>query len=300
MTPILFHYPMSPFSEKLRLALGMRNQQWSSVLVPAQPPRPILDSLLGGYRRIPVLQLGSHFYCDSRLAFNALNDGAPQSSVLESHDESLRRRAECEVFFSVLVAATQLKVLSYLAGQLGMIGVGRFMRDRMRMTRDATVVLPSKNAAREHIARYVSCVANRLASQPYLLGASPGYLDLCCFHPLWMACQIDRQRSRDWPSPVIDWMERLGKIPTEPSTCASRDAVSEAIARDQDRVVGEVSEPFCAGEAVVLKPLDYARDKTAGELIALDDESVLLRRRIEAGHDVYLHFPREGFALQAA
>jgi len=300
MTPILYHYPMSPFSEKLRLALGMRKQEWSSVLVPAQPPRPVLDALLGGYRRIPVLQLGSHFYCDSRLAYSALNDGVPQSSKLESQDESLRCWAEREVFFSVLVAAPQMKVLSYLVGQLGMMGMGRFMRDRMQMMQDATIVLPSKIEAREHITRYVSCIASRLASMPNLSGAKPGYLDLCCFHPLWMACQIDSQCRQDWPSTVADWMERLVKIPRDPPTRASDHAVMDAIASDQDRVVGEVSEPFLPGASVVLKPLDYARDSTAGELIALDDDGAVLRRRIETGHDVYLHFPREGFVLQAA
>ena len=27
-TPILYHYPMSPYSEKVRLAMGLNNQAW--------------------------------------------------------------------------------------------------------------------------------------------------------------------------------------------------------------------------------------------------------------------------------
>ena len=48
-TPILYHYSTSPYSEKLRLALGMAGMQWGSVIVPAQPPRPFLNVLLGGF-----------------------------------------------------------------------------------------------------------------------------------------------------------------------------------------------------------------------------------------------------------
>jgi hypothetical protein len=28
------------------------------------PPRPLLDPLTGGYRRVPVLQVGADIYCD--------------------------------------------------------------------------------------------------------------------------------------------------------------------------------------------------------------------------------------------
>ena len=37
--PILYHYPMSPFSEKIRATMGVLDAQWRSVTVPAFPPR---------------------------------------------------------------------------------------------------------------------------------------------------------------------------------------------------------------------------------------------------------------------
>ncbi|MBR9794520.1 MAG: glutathione S-transferase family protein, partial [Gammaproteobacteria bacterium] len=66
---------MSPYSEKLRAAMGFSGISWQSVVVPEQPPRALLDGLIGGYRRIPVLQMGAQFYCDTRLAFEALDVG---------------------------------------------------------------------------------------------------------------------------------------------------------------------------------------------------------------------------------
>ena len=47
---ILHHYPTSPFSEKVRLVLGMKRVAWRSVIVPAIMPKPDVVALTGGYR----------------------------------------------------------------------------------------------------------------------------------------------------------------------------------------------------------------------------------------------------------
>jgi hypothetical protein len=61
---ILHHYPLSPYSEKIRLALGLKGATWKSVEIPVWTPRPKLTPMTGGYRRTPILQIGAEFYCD--------------------------------------------------------------------------------------------------------------------------------------------------------------------------------------------------------------------------------------------
>ena len=63
---ILHHYDTSPFSEKVRLLLGLKGLAWDSVQAPVIMPKPELTPLTGGYRRIPVLQIGADIYCDTR------------------------------------------------------------------------------------------------------------------------------------------------------------------------------------------------------------------------------------------
>ena len=63
---ILHHYQLSPYSEKIRLALGLKALSWRSVEIPVWTPRPKLTPMTGGYRRTPILQLGAEFYCDNR------------------------------------------------------------------------------------------------------------------------------------------------------------------------------------------------------------------------------------------
>ena len=64
---ILHHYPLSPYSEKARLAMGLKGLSWNSVEIPVWTPRPKLTPMTGGYRRTPILQIGAEFYCDTLL-----------------------------------------------------------------------------------------------------------------------------------------------------------------------------------------------------------------------------------------
>jgi glutathione S-transferase len=64
---ILHHYYISPYSEKVRLGLGLKGLAWASVEIPVIMPKPDLTALTGGYRKTPVLQIGADIYCDSQL-----------------------------------------------------------------------------------------------------------------------------------------------------------------------------------------------------------------------------------------
>ena len=66
LLPIFHHYPQSPIAEKIRMTFGIMGIEWQSVHIPRIPPKPLLMPLTGGYRRTPVLQLGSDIFCDSQ------------------------------------------------------------------------------------------------------------------------------------------------------------------------------------------------------------------------------------------
>ena len=46
---ILHHYETSPYSEKVRLGLGLKGLAWASVEIPIIMPKPDLTALTGGY-----------------------------------------------------------------------------------------------------------------------------------------------------------------------------------------------------------------------------------------------------------
>ena len=77
---ILHHYDTSPYSEKVRLGLGLKGLAWASVELPVIMPKPNLTALTGGYRKTPVLQIGADIYCDSQLIMRELERRHPSPS----------------------------------------------------------------------------------------------------------------------------------------------------------------------------------------------------------------------------
>ncbi len=78
---ILHHYEFSPYSEKVRLAFGLKGLAWRSVLVPVWMPKPDLMPLTGGYRRAPVMQIGADVYCDTQLILRVLERLNPEPGL---------------------------------------------------------------------------------------------------------------------------------------------------------------------------------------------------------------------------
>jgi glutathione S-transferase len=74
---ILHHYDMSPYAEKIRLALGLKGLPWRSVVAPMVMPKTDLVELTGGHRRVPVLQIGADVYCDTHLIARVLDEVKP-------------------------------------------------------------------------------------------------------------------------------------------------------------------------------------------------------------------------------
>src|SRR5882757_9954188 len=74
---ILHQYDISPYSEKIRGALGFKGLAWLACDQPVIMPKPELVALTGGYRRIPVLQIGSDIYCDSDLILDEIERRFP-------------------------------------------------------------------------------------------------------------------------------------------------------------------------------------------------------------------------------
>src|SRR5262245_12283689 len=87
--PILHHYWMSPYAEKIRCILGFKRLAWKSVLIPVVMPKPDLVALTGGYRKTPVLQIGADVFCDTDLIARVLDALRPEPPLLPDGTEGL-------------------------------------------------------------------------------------------------------------------------------------------------------------------------------------------------------------------
>jgi glutathione S-transferase len=87
---IFHHYPPSPFSEKVRVAMGIKKLAWRSVEIPRIPPKPDLMPLTGGYRRTPVMQIGADVYCDTQCILRELQRRFPEPTFFASCSAGFR------------------------------------------------------------------------------------------------------------------------------------------------------------------------------------------------------------------
>ena len=88
---ILHHYPMSPFAEKARLMLGLKDLAWHSVHIPPVMPKPDVVALTGGYRKTPLLQIGADIYCDTALIADVLEHCVAEPPLYPAHARGLSR-----------------------------------------------------------------------------------------------------------------------------------------------------------------------------------------------------------------
>src|SRR5260370_5190834 len=78
---ILHQYATSPFSEKIRKIFAHKKISWRSVEQPVIMPKPKLVPLTGGYRRIPVLQIGAGVWCDTGIIIRKIYELHPEPTI---------------------------------------------------------------------------------------------------------------------------------------------------------------------------------------------------------------------------
>ena len=298
---ILHHYDVSPFSEKIRLALGLKGLSWRSAVTEAVPPRPHLDVLAGGYRRIPVLQVGADVYCDTEVIFRALERIAPEPS-LYPQGEGLAKALS--LWWD---RATWKPAIGVLVAHIGEHLPEAFLQDRKESYLGYDI---SKEAMAPMLPAYVQQLAAAAEWLDDMLGQGGDFLtgdrmsaaDLTCHHSLWLlranagAEAIDRQLRLS--SRVTNWMARVAAVGHGDKTdIASEETI--AVARDAhpgDRFESDADPTgLRPGDMVTVTPEDNARVPAIGTLVAADAQEIVIARETAEAGTVHLHFPRAGF-----
>ena len=300
---ILHHYPMSPFSEKIRLMYGYCDLEWQSVMTPESPPRPLVEPLAGGYRRIPVAQLGADVFCDSRIisAEVALIAGKAELDPggLDESDQALAAQFESEIFWAAITSIPARRILGKLFSNLSFGQALRFLVDRAGIARHAhTKPVPSKLAGpvfEGHLRKLEQLLAG---GQGYLGGDVPGYLDFAAYHTLWFKRVVGEQPMPPNLPATTDWYERLTALGHGQVHEGSANGALAAARDNTPRPIpAELADGDGVGTLVVVQPDDYALDGTSGTLVGAGAERWIVAPDDCGLGEVHVHFPRQGYRL---
>jgi glutathione S-transferase len=307
--PILHHFDMSPFSEKIRLIFGRKGVAWRSVVIPMVMPKPDLVALTGGYRRTPVMQIGAEIFCDTLLIADEIERRWPEPTLYPDgragHHKALAFWAETNLFWPAARLAVGVNA-EHLPQE--------FHDDRAAMfgLRPPTPELLAKSAerAKEQVLPQVEWVARMLEGANadeggYLLGDTPGLADIAVYHCLWFLDVLPKKLLGEVTdsAAVRDWMARIAEIGhAERSELSAEAAIAEAAAGGNALPADEPIEDasFVAGQAVTVSSVDRASPPVTGGLALLTSAQVAVRRRDDRAGEVIVHFPRLGYRVSAA
>ena len=302
---ILHQYDISPFSEKVRMVLGLKGLDWFACDEPVIMPKPELVALTGGYRKIPVLQIGADIYCDTQIIIRELEKRFPSPSIHSSAgkgaDWGFAMWAD-RIFFQAAVAI--------IFGGETPIADDAFIKDRETLTGRPFDIAAMKVAApmmAEQFRAQLGWLEDQLDDgRPFLLGASPGLADAsACYNLTFMR----------WTSPagvalietfpgVRAWEKRVQAIGHGNRREISREAALDIAqaANSTENIQADPGEPngLTPGDRVTVMADDYGRDPVSGELVSSSAQHIALKRSDPRVGEVVVHFPRAGFLVRPA
>lgn len=297
---ILHHYPLSPYSEKIRLALGLARVSWNSVEIPAWTPRPKLTPMTGGYRRTPILQVGAEFYCDSLHILRAIEQLGTSGSLYPKGQEGVAKALGWWIEKGSFMNAVCLTIGNMPGLPQELI---EERRPLFRVNLDPEALRPKRALYLQRVNAHLAWLAEVLADgRPFVLGKDPSAADLSAYHPIWFARQNGGPEVNQLISfqTLIDpWYKRVAGIGHGQFVEMTPDQAIE-VAR-----VNEPSEPsqwtpeaqnvgLQRGDWVSVTPDDYG-NAVYGSVLAWTPDEIVLRHEDPSVGKVNLRFPRVGF-----
>lgn len=308
MPEILLHqYPSSPFSEKVRLALGLKGLAWRSVEQPTIMPKPELTPLTGGYRKIPVLQIGADVWCDSQAILRELERLHPGPSLFSEGEGEGSGEATHMAFAFWSDRVFFQTAVGVVFGSVGDRVPEAFLEDRSRLMGQAFDVERMKAAVpmlRDGLRAQLGWLETQLGDgRPFLLGAAPGLADFTAYHPIWFLRTFHPPSAQtlDATPRLRAWAERVAAI-GHGEVASMEPAEALAVAREAKPATPAAHDPGdpngrAPGDRVAVLPDDYGRDPVEGELVASSPQEIAIRREDPAVGEVVVHFPRAGFVV---
>jgi glutathione S-transferase len=299
---ILHHYPLSPFAEKIRRILAYKDLPWRSVEQPVMMPKPDLIPLTGGYRRIPVLQIGADIYCDTTCIVRRLERLAPRPACLPARQAGIAAViedwADHRLFFQT-VPPVIVELEPHLPPDI--------LVDRAAMSpalsRDA--IFGAAPHAHAQALLSLDRLDAQLRTDPFLLGDAFSVADAACYHPIWFMQHgghvFDAVKARPALAAWYARIEAFGPGRVEAMTPAEALAVARA-ATPEDAGSGEAGSAadYAVGDTVAITPDDYGVEQVKGTVARLSADEIVLTREDASLGMVAVHFPRAGYRVARA
>lgn len=292
---ILHQYELSPFSEKARLMMGFKDLDWHACIHSTIMPKPELITLTGGYRQIPVLQLGADIYCGTELIADELQRLKPEPSLFRASGEGIGRGLAVwsdEALFWVIVEVVCGAGFESCKDEA-------FNKDREEML-GTFDILAKEAALPQNIVKlraHLDLVERQLADgRPFLFGPLHDYADFCLYHAIEFISNARGGIERivdEYPS-ISAWLPRVAatghgrrhETTRETALAVARAATPVTVAQS---TTPDGPQP---GDKVRFRSWAPAGRDIEGELVVAAPRRFAIRRHDPDIGEVVVHLPR--------
>ena len=299
---ILHHFDQSPFSEKTRLAFGLKGIEWTSVRISRIMPRPDLMPLTGGYRRTPVMQIGADIYCDTQVILRELERRFPEPTLFPNGSEGLAWASAMWTDRSFFQNTVNL-VFGSLADKVPQDFIAD--REQLRGARfDVAAMTSAIPQMRDQFRAHVQWIETQLGDgRAFFTGDAAGLCDINTYMNIWyvranlpeageMLAEFGHVRAWEARLQAIGHGQRREMSAAEALDIAARATPQTAELSDPGDPNGR--RP---GDRVEVMPDDYGKVRVGGEIVALSAQHIAIRRHDPRAGEIVVHFPRAGFLV---
>ncbi|KAG0057852.1 hypothetical protein BGZ83_000039 [Gryganskiella cystojenkinii] len=324
---ILHHYIGSPYAEKITTALRVKGLPWCSVSTSNVLPRPLLEPLTHGYRRIPVMQIGNNVYCDTAMIMDELErryPGEECSAQVGGLSDIITSWVDKQLFVNIKdqmpwgATAEEQKASPLHAA----FGNANFLSDRSQLTGGRPINTEALKKAQPFLLDQLISnldTLERTLKGGWILGTSkPSAADISVYgkaHWLIVTRRAPEYVTKEnYPKifaffgqmnaymkahrhPTLDGFKISGEEALDVARTAAAQAnkgfaaTGESVHPKENRKVGQV---------VTVTPNDYGKVPVQGEIVEITSRRVSIRPEPVAGVEVVIHFPRNGYMIVPA
>lgn len=297
---VFHHYKESPYAEKIRTLLGYKNLNWLSVMVPRIAPKPDLTALTGGYRKVPVMQLGADVFCDTRLIALEIEALAPSPSAIEV-PSSFSSLVEHWVDVNLFAQA-----VGFTFGSLADMLPDELLADRAALRGgplERNALKAAVPQAAQNLKLQLAWVNNALQGKNFINGSAPAGGDFTLYSTLWFLGNGGFDFSAF--AQIGAWLQRMKAfghgMPSKMSAEQALELARQSTPRPlSDGAVQADPSGLQAGMRVGITPEMLGNGTTVeGDLVQLNAHRMAVKVSNERCGVVHVHFPRLGYRVRA-
>lgn len=308
MNKLILHRSLgSPYAQKIVTAMDYAELPWESVIAPKGVPRPTQELLVGNYsRRIPILQDGADFYCDTDRIMHqisVLNNRSELSSIsLKRSDHEFVSEVESNHFRSMLGSLSPLDfVLGYFKN-IPFKDAYAFLKDRVILKRKHPEFDPYSGTSRKvfqvRTTDYFNELDRTLTKVDFFSGTDhPNYVDFSVFTNVWYLWSLNGLKLGKSCNYLKAWLERMNRFHKEKISEISPETSVELAKKSIPKPIPvSLLNSNRIGEYYKFRPNDFLGQITApigGILVGEDDYQLIVKREHSEIGEVHVHFPKK-------